>query len=282
MEGIEPGIYRIVNVGEGTAITVPADNAHRIVGWSTPNQPGQQWIVRYFAGKYHISDRVHGRYIVVDSAKHLTKAFLGCSPTLWEIIPIRESAWIIKLPEYELGLNMAFNNNGSNIHLWGDIVGSLDSRWRFERLGDLPDEPRPDRPGMANTDYIIAQMAEQLAQQSKQLVELAGQLAEQNRRIADQTQRIADQNQANAHQGEEILALKRQVEEKDRQLAHANSEVRYMLARIAQTAQPPNQNRVVGDTGSGNGEPLRDKVEHLEGLVNQLIDKGNKMPNNMS
>lgn len=39
---IESGIYRIVNVGRKTAITVPAGNPGAIVNWETPNQPGQQ------------------------------------------------------------------------------------------------------------------------------------------------------------------------------------------------------------------------------------------------
>lgn len=42
MAAIESGIYRIVNVGRKTAITVPAENSSTIVNHKTPNQPGQQ------------------------------------------------------------------------------------------------------------------------------------------------------------------------------------------------------------------------------------------------
>lgn len=127
-------------------------------------------------------------------------------------------------------------------------------------------------------------MAEQLTRKDTQLIELAGQLAGQNQRVADQNQKITNQEG-------EIFILKRQIEEKDQQLARANKEVRYLLARDTQREEPllTGKDRVVGATGSGVAESvqgevttLRDEMERLKGLINQLIDKDSKMPNNMS
>lgn len=42
MATIEPGIYQIVNVGRGTAITVAAENTNTIVNWETHNGLNQQ------------------------------------------------------------------------------------------------------------------------------------------------------------------------------------------------------------------------------------------------
>lgn len=125
---------------------------------------------------------------------------------------------------------------------------------------------------------------EQIPQQDKPLVELVGQLADQIQRVADQTQLISDLNQRNADQTQrivdqqgEIFVLKRQIEEKDRELAQANREVKYLLAQAMQREEPPRQIRLVGGNSSGVEEKiqeevtmLRDEVECLKGLVNQV------------
>lgn len=104
MASIEPGIYRIINVRDKTAITVPASSTNTVVGWKTPNQPGQQvrhayfvllsnfhteqnqWLLKYSEGGYHLSDCVYGRYMVVDGTKWGSKVYLGRYPILWEIL----------------------------------------------------------------------------------------------------------------------------------------------------------------------------------------------------
>lgn len=154
---------------------------------------------------------------------------------------------------------------------------------------------------------MIAQMVEQLAEKDKQLAKLAGQLVDQNQRIADQNQRIADQNQRiadqtqrNADQNQkiadqnqriadqqkkitnqegEIFILRKQIEEKDQELAQATKEVKYLLARATQREEPVYHARLAGGHSSSAGERvqeevifLRDEMERLKGLVNQVCD----------
>lgn len=287
---IKPGIYRIINAGRGTAITVSTESTNAVVGWEVHDQLGQEWLVRSTEGKYHILNTVSGQYMGAGSAKPRAAINLESSPTLWELIPAEETTWKIMYAESSFVLDLDSGENGDGIHLWYPIPENPDRTWRFEKLGDLPDdEPRPDRCEAEEKNPIIAQMLEQLAQQGKQLVELAGQLANQNQRIADQNQRIADQNQKIADQEREIVDQKRQLEEKDQQIAQANREVKYMLARVTQGEGPPHQDRVAGVDGLGMGETaqeeltsLRNKFERLEILVNQLVDKEAKKPNHMS
>lgn len=138
MTTVEPGIYRIVNYGRGTVMTVPAHSNSMIVGRKTPNQPGQQWFIRRSGGGYHISDRVYGRYIAVDRAKPPITAYLEDHPTFWEIIPDEETTWKIKLMEYDLVLDLRAGNNGEKIQLERIQSGYDGSRWELERLGSAP------------------------------------------------------------------------------------------------------------------------------------------------
>lgn len=296
MAKIEPGIYRVVNIRYGTAITVSERQDNTIFNWKTLDQPSEQWLVRHSEEGYHLVDHVHSRYMAVDVAVSGAMAYLGCDPTLWEIVPGKGRAWKIKLLNYDLVLVPEDSTNGSAIRLRNYHSEDLERCWRFERVGDLPnDEPGSTRSGTIKKNRIGERM-EQIPQQDKPLVELVGQLADQIQRVADQTQLISDLNQRNADQTQrivdqqgEIFVLKRQIEEKDRELAQANREVKYLLAQAMQREEPPRQIRLVGGNSSGVEEKiqeevtmLRDEVECLKGLVNQLMDRDNKMPNNMS
>lgn len=267
MPCIDPGIYRIVNVGRKTAITVLAETPNTIVGWKPPNYPGQQWFVRRSGDKYHIVDCVYGRHIVVDHIKLGAKAYLGTYPTSWELIPVKETTYGIKLAGHDLVLDSINEGNGDPIHVFEENSGYLWRVWQFERLGDLPsDEPEPTRLATTEQGRFTTQMIEQLAQKDKQLIELAGRfadlagqfadqnqrivdqnkrIADQNQQIADQAQRIADQNQKIINQEEGISALKKQVEE-DRELVQENREFRAMLSRAMQREDPLHRDRNVG------------------------------------
>lgn len=196
---------------------------------------------------------------MVDSPTNSAKAYLGCYPTAWEFVPAGDDVYAIRLAGHSYVLDSYGIKNGTVIHVWHENLSIAHRTWRFERLGSLPGAgPGLSRLEMVENNHIISQMLEQLAQKDKHLAELADQLA-------NQTQKIVDLEKT-------VFTQKRQIEEKDQQLAQANSEVRYMLARVAQRegrVVGPDSSRV-GETVQGEVALLRDKFERLEILVNQV------------
>jgi hypothetical protein len=110
MANIEPGTYRIVNLRDRTAITIPGYNDGTIVGGKPlMNQIRRygallvvpcftlitpKWFVRRSGNNYHIEDCVYGRYIVTDSTSRGARASLGRYPTPWEIVPLKANTYL--------------------------------------------------------------------------------------------------------------------------------------------------------------------------------------------
>lgn len=110
-------------------------------------------------------------------------------------------------------------------------------------------------------------------QRDKQIVELAGRLADLVGQLTEQNQMIANQNQKIADQEREINMQKMQIEEKDQQLSQGIREVRDMLARLVRR-EDPHRDPAAGNNNLGaGGNPLEDRLERLESLVNQVCSQ---------
>ncbi|KAF8608033.1 hypothetical protein BDV93DRAFT_519106 [Ceratobasidium sp. AG-I] len=322
MARIEPGTYRIINVASETAITVPNYDHWAVVGWESTEEPNQHWFVQRSGEGFRFKNCFYGQYITLASTDWFSKVYLGRYPASWQILPSEAGSYVIQYGDADrvLDLHDAYGpgRDGNEIHIWPRHELQTQKRWKFERISDdtgdedaQPQQVPEDQTGqialkdeeIARQARLLAEKEEQLAQKDQQLVEQATQLAAQSQQVVEQSRELVDQGRRLVEQSRELAERSEKLAEKDEEMVRGYKELGDKLAWVAQRENVLRQEaegsrlseieiQTVGssvqeedirrDGEQSEVASLREKVERLERMMAQMMEWGERKPNNMA